>query len=201
LLALLGGLFGYRRWKAGREDSLADFGESTTVPRPELSMPPPAAAPAEPAPQAAAQVPVPPTPAQVSAAVARRLAAVPGLDLARGLALLRGNSEKYQALLRRFVDWHALDATRIDQSLQRGDAAQVRQLAHALYGAASTLGADSIAAAARQLERPSDTAPGDPVAQQVALAALRTGLADLVQALGDAPAPAEAPVADGVPAG
>ena len=134
--------------------------------------------------------------------MARRLAAVPGLDLARGMALLRGNTEKYHALLRRFVDWHALDATRIDQSLQRGDAAQVRQLGHALYGAASTLGADSIAAAARQLERPvSDTASADPVAQQAALAALRTGLADLVLALGDAPAPADAPVVDGVPAG
>ncbi len=45
--------------------------------------------------------------------MARRLAAVSGLDLARGLALLRGNTEKYHALLRRLADWHALDATRI----------------------------------------------------------------------------------------
>jgi two-component system sensor histidine kinase/response regulator len=121
----------------------------------------------------------------------------------RGLALLRGKTDKYVGLLRRFVDGHAMDATRIAQGLQRIDNAPVRQLAHALYGAGSTLGADAVAAAARQLARPAlpDTTPGAAAAQQAALAALRTGLADLVLALGDAPATVEASVADGVPAG
>jgi len=141
-----------------------------------------------------------PSPAPVQVPVApptaeERLATVPGLDMARGLALLRGRSDKYISLLRRFVDWHATDATRIAQGLQRGDTAQVRQLAHALYGAASTLGADGIAAAARQLERPDlpDTAPGADAARQAALDALRAGLSDLARALADTPATADEP--------
>jgi HPt (histidine-containing phosphotransfer) domain-containing protein len=136
----------------------------------------------------------PALPDDASATVAGRLAAVPGLDITRGLALLQGNSEKYIGLLRRFVDWHAMDATRIAQGLERGDIAQVRRLAHALLGAASTLGADAIASAARELNRPAlpDTTPGAAEARQAALADLRAGLAALVQALGDAPAVAAA---------
>ena len=126
--------------------------------------------------------------------VAQRLAAVPGLDLARGLALLRGNSDKYIGLLHRFSDWHAMDATRIAQSLQRGDDAKVRQLAHALYGAASTLGADAVAAAARQLEHADPETDAGQASQQAALASLRAGLAALAQALDDGAAEG-APVA------
>ncbi len=134
------------------------------------------------------QAPLPP-PAPPGAA-AQRLADLPGLDMVRGVALLRGRSDKYVALLRRFVDWHAMDATRIAQALQRGEMAQVRQLAHALYGAASTLGADAIAAAARHLERPDlpAGAAGAEAAQQAALDALRAGLAGLAQALDETPA-------------
>ena len=90
-------------------------------------------------------------------------------------------------------------ATRAVAEQQRAQAqqrfAQVRQLAHALYGAASTLGADGIAAAARQLERPDlpDTAPGADAARQAALDALRAGLSDLARALADTPATADEP--------
>jgi HPt (histidine-containing phosphotransfer) domain-containing protein len=108
--------------------------------------------------------------------------------------LLRGNTDKYIGLLRRFAGWHAMDATRIAQGLERGDSAQVHRLAHALFGAASTLGADAIAAAARRLDRPElrDTAPGAAEARQAALADLRASLASLSQALGEVPAPADA---------
>jgi len=115
--------------------------------------------------------------------VVQQLAAVPGLDLARGLALLRGNTDKYVGLLQRFSDWHAMDVTRMAQGLQRGDMAQVRQLAHALYGAAATLGADAIANAARQLEHADAATPDGLAEQQAALAALRAGLDDLARAL------------------
>jgi CheY-like chemotaxis protein len=159
----------------------------------------PAAAASEPQVPAAAPVPgiAPPlaTSPLPATSVKQRLAAVPGLDLARGLALLRGNSDKYIGLLHRFSDWHAMDATRIAQSLQRGDDAKVRQLAHALYGAASTLGADGIATAARQLEHADPAAPGAAATRLAALDALRAGLADLASALG--PAPDAAPAAVG----
>jgi HPt (histidine-containing phosphotransfer) domain-containing protein len=87
-----------------------------------------------------------------------------------------------------------MDATRIAQALDRGDSEQVHRVAHALFGSASTLGADAIAAAARRLDRSAlpDTSTGAAEARQAALADLRAGLASLAQALGEAPAPADA---------
>jgi HPt (histidine-containing phosphotransfer) domain-containing protein len=99
--------------------------------------------------------------------------------------LLRGHRDKYVGLLQRFSDGHAMDATRMDQALQRGDLTRARQLAHALYGAASTLGADAGAAAARQLEHADPETDAGRVSQQAALAGLRDGLAALAQALDD----------------
>ena len=144
-----------------------------TAPAQAPAAPPAAHSPARPA--AAAALP--------TGGVVQQLAAVPGLDLARGLALLRGNTGKYVGLLQRFSDWHAMDVTRMAQGLQRGDMAQVRQLAHALYGAAATLGADAIANAARQMEHADAATAAGLAEQQAALAALRAGLDDLARAL------------------
>ena len=123
--------------------------------------------------------------------VLRRLADLPGLNLTRGLAMLRGQGMRYAGLLRRFSDHHASDALRMSQALQRGDEQQVRQLAHTLRGAASTLGADAIAEATAALEAIDFSAPDAQARQHAAVHALAAAQAALAQALaGPRPSPA-----------
>jgi len=82
-----------------------------------------------------------------------RLAGAPGLDAARGVAALRGNSGKYLGLLGDFVAAHADDMTRLAASLAAGDHAAARRLAHTLKGTSATLGADRLAEQAARLEK------------------------------------------------
>ena len=81
-----------------------------------------------------------------------RLAQVPGLNLARGQALLRGNADKHLALLRHFVDSHRTDMTQLNANLAGGDLRGARELAHTLKGTAATLGAERLAALTTRLE-------------------------------------------------
>jgi len=81
-----------------------------------------------------------------------RLSRVPGLNVSRGLAALRGNTVKYLDLLGRFVTAHADDMTRLAASLESGDQATATRIAHTLKGTAATLGADSLAQIAGKLE-------------------------------------------------
>ncbi|MFZ4536625.1 PAS domain S-box protein [Propionivibrio sp.] len=81
-----------------------------------------------------------------------RLASVPGLNVARGLAVLLGNAAKYLVLLGHFVESHADDMTRIAASLSAGDQATALRLAHTLKGTAAMLGADHLSALASSLE-------------------------------------------------
>jgi CheY-like chemotaxis protein/HPt (histidine-containing phosphotransfer) domain-containing protein len=71
----------------------------------------------------------------------QRLAAIPGLDVERGLAIMCGNISKYARLLNYFSDAHGQDGKAIGESLAAGDTAAVRALAHTLKGASGTLGA------------------------------------------------------------
>jgi PAS domain S-box-containing protein len=80
------------------------------------------------------------------------LALVPGLDVARGVAAVRGKSDKYVDLLHRFVEAHAGDMPLLVEYLAGGDQETARRLAHSLKGAAATLGVDRLAAAALSLE-------------------------------------------------
>ena len=80
------------------------------------------------------------------------LANTPGLDLARGLGVLRGNAEKYLDLLVRFVAAHTDDMARLTASLDAGDPVAARRIAHTLKGTAATLGAESLSAMARRVE-------------------------------------------------
>ncbi|MDP2795259.1 MAG: response regulator, partial [Sulfurisoma sp.] len=81
----------------------------------------------------------------------RRLAAIPGLDLERGLESLRGKAAKLAQLLRLFADGHAEDVRQMAEWLAAGNAEAVRRLAHTLKGSAGSLGATRAAAAADAL--------------------------------------------------
>jgi signal transduction histidine kinase/DNA-binding response OmpR family regulator/HPt (histidine-containing phosphotransfer) domain-containing protein len=86
-------------------------------------------------------------------AVARMLAAVPGLNVEHGLRRLRGDRRHYSQLLHRFVDDHGQDAERMGQCLQTGDGEAIAPLAHALKGVAATLAADRIRYHAADIEQ------------------------------------------------
>jgi PAS domain S-box-containing protein len=115
-----------------------------------------------------------------------RLSAVPGLDVQRGLHLLRGDVQKYVALIERFVEWHAPELDRMAEHLAHGQHDAARQLAHGLHGAAANLGAVAIADVARGVETALRAAGATDVPApewQTELAALRRALSDLSAAL------------------
>ncbi|MFZ2267472.1 MAG: response regulator [Azonexus sp.] len=81
-----------------------------------------------------------------------RLALVPGMNVARGLSLLRGKSGKYLDLLHLFIKSHAGDMALLAKSLAAGDHVAAQRIAHTLKGAGATLGADHLAMMAGRLE-------------------------------------------------
>ncbi len=86
-------------------------------------------------------------------AVLGRLAAIPGVDTARGIAVVRGRAARYVELLGRLIESHADDMVGLRQTIAAGDVVTAIRTAHSLKGAAATLGADALAAAARSLEQ------------------------------------------------
>jgi PAS domain S-box-containing protein len=81
----------------------------------------------------------------------RRLAAIPGLDLQRGLAMIRDNVTKYTRLLVMFADGNQTHAERILALVAAGDLAAIGPIAHSLKGSAGMLGAVGVTEAARTL--------------------------------------------------
>ena len=81
-----------------------------------------------------------------------RLAGLPGLDLVRGLAAVRGSAPKYLELLGRLVAAGERDLERLRERLAAGDTATARTLAHGLKGMAGTLGATVLADHATRIE-------------------------------------------------
>ncbi|MBI5900565.1 MAG: response regulator [Rhodocyclales bacterium] len=95
---------------------------------------------------AAAPVRVPP------ASGPSELPAIPGVDMAYGLGLVRGNVATYRKLLGMFVKSHGDAAAHIEQLRVGGDVEGVRRVAHSLKGAAGALGATELAQAAAALD-------------------------------------------------
>ncbi|WP_310385642.1 response regulator [Roseateles sp.] len=81
-----------------------------------------------------------------------RLARLPGLSLAKGLAALRGNSDKYLNLLTRLQQSNAHSAANLRAQLAVGHTAGARQIAHTLKGTAAALGALRLADTAAIIE-------------------------------------------------
>jgi len=82
-----------------------------------------------------------------------RLATVPGLEAARGLAVVRGDTLKYQQLLQMFANFHSRDMIRVQELLSQGDIQEAQHLTHGLKGAAATLGARRVSDLATLLDK------------------------------------------------
>jgi two-component system sensor histidine kinase/response regulator len=89
-----------------------------------------------------------PRPMQTDELLRRRLAGIPGLDLGLGLAMMRGNVDKFARLLVLFADGYYQHADQILSRLAAGDVAAIEPLAHSLRGSAGMLGAVGISEAA-----------------------------------------------------
>ena len=87
-----------------------------------------------------------------AAAISARLAGIPGLDVAAGLAILNNRPASFERVLRLFALSHADDGARLAAALDANDYAAARRLAHALKGAAGNLGAKTVESQARALE-------------------------------------------------
>jgi two-component system sensor histidine kinase/response regulator len=121
------------------------------------------------------------------------LAAVPGLNLTRGLAVMRGKTAKYLALLRLFVESHAEDMKLLADTLAANDHPTACRLVHSLKGAAGTLGVERLAAIALRLEedlRAPESSPSRSHAIESNIAAIRLEFTVLASALPAPPAPA-----------
>lgn len=123
-----------------------------------------------------------------------RLGAVPGVDIVRGLAAMRGDAERYLDLSRHFIEIHRGDPALMEARLAARNFAALRDLAHKLKGASGNLGLLALSSAAERL----DTALRD--AQAFDAGALAWGIADvdrcltaLSAALGNAPETASYP--------
>jgi HPt (histidine-containing phosphotransfer) domain-containing protein len=121
------------------------------------------------------------------AAILEQLSRLPGLDLARGLAVVRGNAGKYLSLLRRVLASRATDTARLRDCLARADHEAAHAMAHNLKGVAATLGATALSAHAARLESLMK-ARGDGTA---ALDEIATEFAQLSAVVPPAPEPEE----------
>ncbi len=101
---------------------------------------------------------LPATPAPIREADAAQIAASVGLDAIEGLRptqalqALRGDVARYLDLLKQLRTTHAADPQRIADAWAGGETDAARQRAHALKGAAATLGANAVQEAAAELE-------------------------------------------------
>jgi CheY-like chemotaxis protein/HPt (histidine-containing phosphotransfer) domain-containing protein len=119
----------------------------------------------------------------------RRLASLPDMDVARGVAALLGKRDRYLDLFGRFVELQTESVQQLSSAVEDGNSARARFLAHSLKGAAATLGADGLAAIAARLEarlRAEGDLPGRIDAAVDEVAAIEALLVRLAQALAQA---------------
>jgi PAS domain S-box-containing protein len=86
-------------------------------------------------------------------ALRERLAAIPDLDLNKGLHNTRGNEEKYLHFLQLFVETHSNDMPLIRQALELRQYHEAGRIVHTLKGLSATLGFTRLHAVAIELDR------------------------------------------------
>ena len=88
-----------------------------------------------------------------AAAIMEQLSTQPGFNVHAGLASFSGKTEKYLALLEKYLQRHSHTAAVIEQSLAEGDSAGGQRHAHSLKGASGILGLSATQQAAAALEQ------------------------------------------------
>ena len=83
----------------------------------------------------------------------QRLAAIAGLDVERGLTLVRGNAARYLGMLGLFADSYAEFGEQIAAAMTAGDLSSLRNRAHTLKGSAGNVGAIGVSGAAQALDQ------------------------------------------------
>ncbi|MFZ5484306.1 MAG: PAS domain S-box protein [Pseudomonadota bacterium] len=137
---------------------------------------PKSAGPAQPEPSAAEIAPEPASPG-TDPVLAQLGQSLDPAGVAHGLALAGGRVDRYLGLLREFLARHGDDPAQLVKRRDAGQPDEARGLAHALKGAAGSLGLDRLHAAARHCEASLRTgAPCDPAPLADALAELRQAL-------------------------
>ena len=97
-----------------------------------------------------------------------QLSTQPGFNVQAGLASFSGKTEKYLALLEKYLQRHSHTAAVIEQSLADGDTPGAQRHAHTLKGAAGILGLAATQQAAAALEQAlRNKASADTVAQGI----------------------------------
>ena len=101
---------------------------------------------------------------EATAGLPTALAALAHIDAARGLQAFNGQADKYRNLLQLFASHHQEDHATVASLLAAGDVEGMRVLAHALKGAAGSVGATGVERAATSLLtalQSGAAAPGD----------------------------------------
>jgi len=80
-----------------------------------------------------------------------QLAGIEELDLAQGLARVRGDEDKFRHVIELFLQRHEFDADILSEALAANDLDRFEQVAHALKGTAALIGATPVAEAAGRL--------------------------------------------------
>ena len=78
---------------------------------------------------------------------------LPGIDLARGLANVRGNARLYEKLLHKFYEQYRNTSIELGQLIAAGAYADAKRLTHSVKGVAGSLGAYQLYEACYQLEQ------------------------------------------------
>jgi CheY-like chemotaxis protein/HPt (histidine-containing phosphotransfer) domain-containing protein len=99
------------------------------------------------------QVGAQPLPAAPEPSGASRMAAIPGVDLAAGLAVVAGQVATYRRILGMFSDSQADAAGRLRGQLDGGDYAAAERTVHTLKGNAGNIGATELRRLAAELEQ------------------------------------------------
>ncbi len=132
----------------------------------------------EPTPDSPAPPP-PPTPELILT----RLAASPGIDLARGLRMLRNNADKYLKLVHKASAGNVDSIDTIKRSLAAGDRTTAERAAHSIKGACGNLGLTALFDAAKELNALLHAPEADSPPPDAWLAALEAAQQTLEKAL------------------
>nr|WP_321466693.1 PAS domain S-box protein [uncultured Desulfobulbus sp.] len=140
---------------------------------------------------AAEKPPTAPAGAEQASGIREQLAGIAELEVDAGLRLLLGDEQAYLRLLRQFVQLHGQDANLLRAMIDEHNWSKVREQAHALKGAAGTLGAWQINQCAAAIEQGAKERP-DEHSLLAALKPLPAALDHFCQAVQQISPPSEA---------